>query len=474
MIEAYDDRGITARLAGHVVSVHESDIPASAMAIAASCLIDTLGVVLAGSAMPEARQLREVAMTLGGTPTSWVAGESRAVDPVRAALINAGQAHQLDFDDVHDLAAVHASAVAVPAALAAAGLRPEVTLGDVLSAVVVGDDLICRLGLGITDRFVDKPWMRPQVLGVFGGAAVAGRVLGLDKREVENAFGVALPQASGTRASIELPGSGVRAMRDGFATSSGVLAALMAQAGFQGDREPFEGTFGLFRTFYPGSYDTAALLDGLGERFKIEETTFKPWPSARPTHNAIEAALELRNHPRFLLSDVEEVRLTVGEWTFKLCGGAGGFVPPAERMDALVSIPFLVALALMDGAVTLESLRTPSAHAERLAPVFSLMSFDVRERTAGSKVTMEPTTVELVMSDGSVLAAESTHAIGHPSNPLTPDAIDEKFIACGQHAGLAAADLRSVAAGVRTMDLDRPIDELLALLRGSAMTAVRQ
>src|SRR5690606_27920327 len=130
-------------------------------------------------------------------------------------------------------------------------------------------------------------WIRASIAGIFGATAASARILGADEEVYLNAFGLALPQAAGTLASLHNPGSSVRSIRDGLCYRSAVLAASLAARGVRGDREVFDGPYGVYNVYFRGEYDRNVLTDELGERYETVNVSLKPWPSCRHLHGTL-------------------------------------------------------------------------------------------------------------------------------------------------------------------------------------------
>src|SRR5207237_30405 len=157
-------------------------------------------------------------------------------------------------------------------------------------AVALGLDVSCRIALACT---LDRGWHRTAAIGVFGATAAAGKLIGLTPEQMLAAFGIAYSHAAGNRQCI-LDGALTKRMQAGQAASTGVFSAVLAQTGFTGAQNIFNGRFGFFELYQPNGYDASVLLRDLGTAFRGEELSYKPYPCGRPLHAAIDAALMAR------------------------------------------------------------------------------------------------------------------------------------------------------------------------------------
>ena len=322
--------------ARYLLDTRLEDVPPVVIAATKRSLFDTVGVMLAGSG-PHGGAHRVVRMLSmwGGLPSSTVIGHELRLPAPHAAFANGAMAHQFDFDDTHDQAVAHPTANTLAAGLAVAEALDGASGGDLLRAVVLGNDLTCRLGLAIEGSLYEYPWTRPPIIGIWGATAAASVLLGLDEDRIRSAFGLTLHQTANTLECLYSPNSEVRGLRDGFSARNGVTAACMAQAGIQADHTAFEGRFGLFHAYFRGEYRRAALLDELGSRFEGEHVSIKPWPSARETHATIQAVLELRDRHELDPASIRSVMLRVGKTNLEFCEPGDVRRAPPSRMDAL-------------------------------------------------------------------------------------------------------------------------------------------
>lgn len=306
---------------------------------------DNLGIAIAARARsPLARQLSE-AMDSG-----------EQLSPASFAFSASAHSHMLDFDDVHDIARVHPTAVTLPAALAVAPLSAA-TGDDVLRAVVLGNELACRLGIiwlpGGNGPGSD--WFLTQLLGYFSAALSASLVLGLDAAQIRSALGLAYMQAAGGKEAGVGAGGTARAIYPAFSAMGGVQAALLARAGIEGPPTALDGKAGFFQIYFGRQLDvdqTAQLLDP--QLSAWADTRFKLWPCCRHSHPYVVAAQALRTNIN--PQSIDRVMVRVNPTAAKLCMPIEQRRQPQTLQDAKYSIPFLVALALIRNEVSLNSL----------------------------------------------------------------------------------------------------------------------
>jgi 2-methylcitrate dehydratase PrpD len=212
---------------------------------------------------------------------------------------------------------------------------------------------------------------------------------------------------------------------------------------------PFEGEAGFYRLFAGGAFDPAALTGALGERFWIDELTFKRWPACRGTHAYIEAVQRLRATHHIDVDAVREIVATGGPVQRMLVEPADRKAAPATAIDAKFSIPYTIAAALIDDEVGLDSFADRALARPAARRIAARVRFEQnpewgRAHAASGRVT-------IVLADGSWLAEQVDIAAGHPSRPLGDDSLRAKFLACAGHAA-KAGDPTELAEALWSLD----------------------
>ncbi|MEG3152492.1 MmgE/PrpD family protein [Sphingomonas sp. ZT3P38] len=452
---------LSERIAGHIVGCEAERLPATTIHAAKRALLDGLGVMLAASGTsPEIEAFVTYAQA-GGAGRASILGRGTTATASLAALANGAMAHALDFEDAFDAAPSHPNASLLPAVLAVLQDGPPVSGRDLLAAIAVGCDLVCRLGLSLRREMEAGGWYPPPILGVFGATAAVARLRGLSQRETLDALSLALCQASCPGEIKYSRDTVIRAVREALPAESAVRATALAALGVRGFDEPFEGKGGFFRLYADGRYDPAALLDGLGERFWIEQLSFKRWPACRGTHAYIEAVQALRAAHGFSPDDVAEIVATGGEVQVMLVEPPASKRAPATAIDAKFSIPFTVAAALIDGEVTLDSYDGASLADPRKLAQAAKVRFERhpdwgRERAASGGL-------RIVLRDGTRLEQWVDVAAGHVSRPIDDAGLQAKFIDCAGRAQQPLSGEGAAALATAIWSLDEAPDAALAL-----------
>jgi len=441
-------------LARHVCRTAYEDLPASAVRSARRDVLDTFGCMLGGSGSPGIDELCRVIGRWGGLEESRVLLRGIRLPAPQAALLNASMGHALDFDDTLDTGgSIHPGVSVLAAILAVTDSLDGVSGRDVLLAVALGLDISCRIALAST---VDRGWHRTAAMGVFGATAAAGKLIGLSPEQLLHAFGIAYSHAAGNRQCI-LDGALTKRMQAGQAASAGVFSAFLAQTGFTGARNIFNGRFGFFELYQPDGHDSSLLAQDLGTVFRGEALSYKPYPCGRPLHPAVDAALAARATLAIAnADDIEAVTIEADP-----AGHRDQFAAPAKRrptqvVEAQFAQPFLIATALVHGKVGIaevDGLGDPSvlALSDRIAGV-------AREgRPKGSL------SITVRRNHGRSATVEATDPIGSPEKPLSDAQFEAKFRDCARNVvrPLPDASVDEALAAIGRLEMLADARELL-------------
>ena len=420
---------VSPRLAVFAAELHAEDLPKDVVRAVKRSILDQVGVIAAASGLGmDCKAFVETAKEAGGTGATLI-GCRAETSPAMAALANGAMAHALDFEDTHDATLIHPSASSVPAALAV-GERLSASGSELIAAVCAGSEVACRIGASFVGSPQDGHFFLLPLVNAFGAAAAAGRMLGLDAEQMEHAFGLAMSQVVGSAAVLTEPGSSFREIRDGFNAKAGVLAAQLASRGVRSFGSPLEAEHGYYAMFQGGRFDPSA-FEGLGDRFEVANVSYKPWPACRGTHVFIEAALDLSQRHSLKASDIESIAVDVSPFFTSLCEPEGIRKSPKTATEAKFSIPFALAVALIDGSVDLTSFDAEKRGEEAILALAS------RVRHRSNDAPQNQSTrggLTLETKDGRQFHSEYEEPLGHPRRPIDDAALHEKFRLCLRHA----------------------------------------
>jgi 2-methylcitrate dehydratase PrpD len=423
-------------LLGHLSGVHYEDLPEAVISYCKLFIIDSLGVTFPGSQAPGCQAVVDLTSAWGGDSGSRVLIHGNRTAPPLAALANSTMMHALDFDDTLDASALHTFVSVLPAALAVAESAGPVDGKRLITALVLGVDLICRLSLGIRRPL---SWIRTATCGSFGAAATAGHMLGLDRDGLANALGIVYSQTSGNAQGL-LEGRLVKRMQPGFAAQAGVMSAFLAKAGITGSHHFLQGEHGFYRLYERDEYDPGPVVDGLGDHYTILDLSLKPYPCCRMTHASIDASLQLRDRVGEPISKVEEIAVTVSKMVTEMVGKP--FVIGTDpQVDAQFSIPYTVSTALIRGDVFLEDFLTDRIRESSAKLLSERVKVEIDPALAEKDIIHS--TVTVTMKNGQVHKAVVRAPLGNPANPLNMAQCQKKFAKCLAYSNIDYDDGRS-------------------------------
>lgn len=341
----------TATLAAYVADLRYDAIPRDVLERAKGLTLDFLGSAV--RARREAESTPSLlamlkALSLDGDGEATVVGDGKTWTPAVAALLNGALGHSLDFDDTHADSSLHPSAPVVPAAFAV-GEMVNASGRDVLTAIVAGYEVCCRLGnaLDPTSHYA-RGFHPTATAGTYGAAAAAARLFGLNKEQIVFAFGVSGSQAAGSLQFL-VNGSWNKRYQVGAAAMNGVIAATLARDGFIGSSESVEGKHGLLVGYTDDAHPDKAVA-GLGQVYETMKIGVKPYPSCRYTHAALDALLAMRRAHNLTPDRIRRVEIGLHRNGITLTGDAATKRHPTSIVGGQFSMYFTGAIALDQGS----------------------------------------------------------------------------------------------------------------------------
>jgi len=418
---------ITAAFGNWASSLRWDALPQPVKDMARRELLDIIGDMIAGRALLGVPPFMTAMKAWSGESGGCATVDGGRVPPAAACMINGYYAHGLELDDTHDGAVLHAGASVIPAVIAASEMRGAVSGKEMLEAIVCGIEIMCRLGVATDLDLVRGGWIYSALLGHFGAAAAAARILQNDAGVIARALGMAYVLTCGNHQSTR-EGAETKHLQPAIAGSNGLLAALMASQNVDAVVQPFLGEDGLNRVYLHERLDARRCLGGLGEVFETSRLSFKPYPSCRLTHPPVTAALELHQRIGTRLGEIKAITLRMGEQAFNVVGrSTANRLRPEKRLDAQFSAFWAVAVALAHGELMPIDLKReipPSAE------VSSLIAKTKCVGEAGEVGAREIGRCTLVaeMTDGTRHEVVVESSKGHPDNPLSEAELIRKFV----------------------------------------------
>jgi 2-methylcitrate dehydratase PrpD len=337
-----------AALGAVAAGIDVAALPAAAVEAARSVLLCDLACALAAGGDAEvARRLAR-----GRSPgEATLLGEGSRVPVEAAAFANAVAIHARAQDDTHYASQAHAGAAVIPAALAAAE-REGATGATLLAGIVAGYEVTAAVGEQLAERAIPRGFRASGIFGTLGAAAGAARALGLDSGRSAHAIALATSFAAGLNQTW-VDGSSDYLYHLAAAARNGLCAALLAEQGALGATHALEGDAGFARAFADSGLAPVREW-ALGERFRICEAVYKPYPVCNINQSPVTLAAKAAAAGLDVAAIAAvRVHLNPDDHAYPGTLGRGPF---SSRAQALMSAPYCVATGLIHGTVTLASL----------------------------------------------------------------------------------------------------------------------
>ncbi len=409
----------TEKIAEYADSLSYRHLSAACIRQAKNHLLDSIGCLFGGFDSQPSRIARQLSRTNSGHPGARVAGDGAVTAPDLAAFTNAIMVRYLDFNDTYVAGSQHPSDL-IPAILAAVETT-HASGEELLVAIVLGYEIAGALGSNVSLR--PRGWDQGTFLGL-ASAVTVGKLMRLSREVLGNALSLALVPHIALRQTR----AGELSMWKGCATAAavrnGVFAAQLAQLGMTAPPEPFEGKDGLWERV-TGPFEFS--LPVHSDRFIVEETSIKLHPAEYHSQaflDLVPSILQQVGLDRIASIDIE---------TYWLCYSEIGSEPakwePASRETADHSLPFILATALRDGALSLDSFNESNIHDAELRSLMHRIK--IEHNAEFTKRFPDELVNRLVVTDtsGQKHPFNGTYPRGHFRNPASEADVAAKFAA---------------------------------------------
>lgn len=434
-----DTGSLTGQLADFVATAELADLSESARERARIALIDTVASALMGGQSAEAAMIERLATAVAGHGDSPVVGRPSLAN-AGAVLLNGYLITAVTVCDVHRPTLCHVTPEVFPPALAVAA-QQGASGADFLLAFALGLETTTRVALGSHyPAFRARGWHSPGVWGPFGGAAAAGRLLGLDTQHMRNALGLAGSQSAGTFAHW---GTATIKFHQSRGALSGYLAATLASTGFEAGADVLATPDGGLYHSYSDGGKPKLVLDGLGERWELEHISLRPWPLASSLQSVATALLHLIATEGVSAATVTHARVGLSRTVYDM----HGTLPWEDRFHALLSAPYVTAVILADGTCGLDQF-TPERIKEGELDRFARENVEV---VVDDSVAGTGAVVELDLADGRRVHDRRAIPHGDEGDPLSMADVRAKLLAAADGV-LTAGQAQDMASRLEQIE----------------------
>lgn len=390
---------VTSEIAQRAAILGFKDLPDDLIERTKQCLLDWFAVTLAGAQDELTDILIQETLEDGGKGPASLVGRKEKVTPSAATLINGAASHALDYDDVNFAMGGHPTVTVVPALLSL-GEQRRASGRLFIESFVAGYETSGRVGNLVAPSHYTRGFHVTGTVGSFSAAAAAGRMLGLDPRQLAVAFGIAATQAAGLKSNF---GTMCKPLHAGTASEHGLRAAKLAAKGFTARADVLECEQG----FASSQSDDLNVDKALGEPpqgWHLRNNLFKYHAACYLTHAPIECAKEIRLKSNFPPERVKKILLRLDQGADKVCN-----IPnPTTGLEAKFSLRQTVAMALTGvDTANLDSYNEAVTQEPRIKALRDKMTIEFKPGWAKSVSEMA-----IQLDDGTLV--EATHDSGIP------------------------------------------------------------
>ena len=401
---------LTAELARFIIATTFDDLPADVRHEGARTLLNWTGCAIGGAHHETVANAIAALSPFFGPAQATLLGRNERPDILHAALLNGISSHVLDFDDTHIETAIHPAAPVAPAILALSEYR-SICGRDFLTALVIGIETELRIGNAATPAHYKLGWHITGTAGVFGSAAAAGKLLKLSEQQMCWALGLAAAQPVGLQ---DMFGSMTKSFHPGRAAQNGLTAALLAASGFTASERALEAKSGWLKAMSPAANKAAITAPG----WEIRNNSYKPFACGLVVHPVIDGCITLRNRNHLTAEMIDRVELTVHPRVMDVTA----IREPKTGLEGKFSVYHAAAVALVEGAAGERQFSDAAVHDRAVAQLRSRVSATIDPAMGKAQAR-----VAVVRKDGERLSVFIEHAVGSVENPMSDQALEEKF-----------------------------------------------
>jgi 2-methylcitrate dehydratase PrpD len=399
-------------------NLRPADIPAEQHRLVRLRLLDTFGLISAASTEPVRQSILQWAKPYSVAGSATIIVDGTLAPPAIAALVHGTLAHARDFDDTFPESVIHPGSIVVPAAVSLAE-QTDASFHELSTAIVLGYEVAARLGKVAGRGFHARGFHATGVVGPIAAAATAAHLLKLDCDAMADALGLATSMSSGLLAFLA-DGGWSKWLHTGWAAHAGIIAAELAKNSFRGPHHAFHHPAGLFGAFLGGDNlrDLSLLTDELGAVWLGAAAQPKYYPCAHVIQPFIDAGLALRCGRHTAVGEIASIRCTIAPWAFPIvCVPRESKLAPRTDLEAIASLPFMLAAALCDGTVDLDTLRPATLRRQDLRHLAARVECEVDEALGNGF----DGAITVIRTDGEIIRRSVGLA------PADPDRMRRKF-----------------------------------------------
>jgi len=405
-----------------VVETKYEDLPTDVVEFAKKLILDTVGVTIAGSSQEIIPEIVDLVKEQGGKAESIIPFYGGKAPASMVAFAIGPMARAIDMGDVHEVA-THTAEFVLPPLLAATGLKDKVAGKEFITAFVLGEEVLVRIGeaskvVELVGRGTDQGGHY-----IFGAVAGVGKLLGLSFEELQNAMGMTVAMTQAHDMNMFAEASHMVRVEHAFISQDAITICLLAKRAINGPHNILLGPKGYLSMYDRVGTDPNKLTIGLGEKWEMASTMMKPYASCKCAHTAIYGILELMREHKFSAEDIDGIHIDEDPTNMSVVAKPKGAKwDPHTTPECQFSLPYTVATAVFDGRIFIDAYTEEAKARKNVRDLMTKITADEDKELPpwAARVTVR-------LKDGRRLTKEVWYVKGHVKNPFTEDELIVKF-----------------------------------------------
>jgi len=405
-----------------VVETKYEDLPSDVADFAKKFILDTLGITIAGSSQEAIPAVVDLVKDHGGKEESLIPFYGVKVPASMAAFALGPMSRAIDMGDVHEKAG-HSSEYVFPALLAATGLKDKITGKEFITAFVVGEEVLVRIGEAGKSMALAEKGTDHGGNYIFGSVAAVGKLLELSSEELENAMGMAVAMTQPHDMLMYAEACHMPRIHHGFICQDAINVCLLAKRGITGPHSIMLGPKGYLSMYDRVGTDPDKLTIGLGEDWRMTTTMLKPYASCKCTHTTNDGIIALMEENKFSAEDIDGIHCDESSINWGVVGEPRDAKwNPHTTPECQFSLPYNVATAIFDKRVFLDSYTEEAKTRDSVRDMMTKITAD-----EDKELPPWAARVTVTLKDGRKLTKEVIYVKGHVKNPFTLEELITKF-----------------------------------------------
>ena len=417
---------LTDQFIDRICAISYEDITPHAIEMVKICLIDTIGVAIAGANDLKTKEKTLVNM-LGGDELIAPIGLEEKTSLLNAIFINGLNSHFLEFDDGIRYGVIHPSAPLFSALIPVAIVN-NVGWKRFLLGAICGYETSIRLASAMQPYHYSAGYHPTATCCTLGVAVGVSVMLGYSKDKVKDAFSAASISSCGTLKVLE-DVSQLKPYNCAKAALNGYLSAVMAKAGFKGPQDALTGDTGFLKMM--ASQYNEEILIGNRDYFYVEKIYLKPYASCRHTHSVIEAAFTIREEAGFDVNNISSIDVLTYEGVIGKHDNNEIYGEASARM----SMPYSIAVALVTGKAGIAEFVSPYIDDSFIIALNKMVCIQGDEDLSKLVPDKRVAVLHVTQKDGKEFTWRVEYPKGEPENPVTEEELFVKFSTMAVYGG---------------------------------------